>query len=145
MVGAMLTTRALTATVLAACAIAAAAAVPASADLRSPRLISSCPSGSSYGEQARGAFRLEGCLETTSGAWRAVSTKAEVSGFDVDLLSGTELTLARTGPVRLQSVGKGGVAIRVKGGPVNAKLYQGPLDLIGPGDLNFDLEAEAAK
>src|SRR6478735_2175052 len=137
----MSTSRLTALTVLAACALAAVTAPTASAALRSPRLITTCPSGSTYGEQARGAFRLEGCLETTSSAWRAVSTKAEVSGFDVDLLSGTELTLSRTGTVRLQSIGKGGVAIRVKGGPINTKLYQGPLDLTGPGDLSFDLDA----
>jgi hypothetical protein len=141
----MLTLRRLPPAFIAACALLALAAPSASAALRSPRLVSTCPKGSAYGEQARGAFRLEGCLETTSTEWRAVSTRAELSGLDVDLLSGTEISLSRTGTTRLKSSGKAGVALRVKGGSINTKLYQGPLDLVAPGSLDFDLDAGAAK
>ena len=68
--------------------LAAAAFAPnASAALRSPPLVADCPGGSTYSEQTRGPFRLEGCLVTESSRFITApgTTRAERSGFDVGL------------------------------------------------------------
>ena len=146
----MSTTRSIPLAVLAACVIAAVLAPSASAALRSPSLISSCPSGSSYGEQTRGPFRLEGCLvsESTRFITAPGTTVAELSGFDVSLVSGERLALSKTGDPRIQSVGtaKGSkVQLRVKGGPINTVVFDGAsLDLTATSGFDFDLDVPTA-
>jgi hypothetical protein len=134
--------------VLFAAALAACLAIApsASAALRSPPLVADCPDGSTYGEQTRGPFRLEGCLVTEASRFITASgtTRAELSGFDITLAGGERLALMRTGDTRVVSVGtaKGSkIEVHAKRSPVDVPLYSATsLDLTSDSGVNFDFD-----
>jgi hypothetical protein len=137
--------RLVTLTVLAACVLAAVTAPTASAALRSPKLIANCPSGSTYQEQTRGPFRLEGCLvsESTRFITAPGTTAAELSGFDISLVGGKRLALMKNGDPRITSVGSGKgskVQVRIKRGPINTVIHEGSLDLTSDSGVDFDFD-----
>ena len=118
------------------CVTAMASAPSASAALRSPKLFSSCPSGSSYKEKTSGPFRLEGCLKEFPDRWETARPKAELNGFDVGFLPVNRgelstLSISRTGQARVFSTGN--IKLKLVGGPINVTLFNGPIDLTVPG------------